>query len=152
MISVRQVRFVEEHWDSIAKRALGRIRREVPGSHAFSDVMILDSVQDLFGHLGDWLTVSNPEHMARYEQFGRRRAAAHVHLHDLVRALQIIRQCAVDYARDNELSDNTVALRCESDLEYGIDRFFDLVVFNVVKGYEAELRGHPASLPAVAAH
>jgi hypothetical protein len=148
MISVRQVRFVEEHWESIAKRALGRIRREIPQSASFSDAMILDSVQDLFGHLGDWLTVSNPEQMGRYEQFGRRRAAAHVYLHDLVRSLQIIRQCAVDYARDNELSENTVALRCESDLEYGIDRFFDLVVYNVVKGYEAGLREKPSAAAA----
>ena len=149
MISVRQVHFVEEHWESIAKRALGRIHREILQSHSLPDDVITDSVQDLFGHLGDWLTVSNPEQMGRYEQFGRRRAAAHVQLHDLVRMLQIIRQCAVDYARDNELSENTVALRCESDLEYGIDRFFDLVIYNVVKGYEAVLRQN-ASVGAVA--
>lgn len=143
MISVRQVHFVEEHWQAIAKRALGRIRREIPESTSLSDAMIEESVQDLFGHLGDWLTVTHPEHMARYENFGRRRATGKVHLHDLVRMLQMIRQCAVDYARDNELSENTVALRCESDLEYGIDRFFDLIIYNVVKGYEAALREKP---------
>lgn len=51
MISVRQVHFVEEHWESIAARALARLRRELPHSHALSDEMILERVQDLFGHL-----------------------------------------------------------------------------------------------------
>jgi hypothetical protein len=37
------------------------------------------------------------------------------------------------------VSENSVLLRSESELEYRIDRFFDLVVYHVVKGYEHAL-------------
>lgn len=142
MISVRQVHFVEEHWESIAARALARLRRELPHSHALSDEMILERVQDLFGHLGDWLSASDPEQISRYEQVGRGRALENISLHDVVRTLQIIRQCAVDYVRENVV-DNAVALMAENDLEYSVDRFFDLVIYHVVKGYEGALRQKP---------
>jgi hypothetical protein len=143
MVSVRQVHFIEEHWESIAARALARIRRETPHSHAFSDSMISERVEDLLAHLGDWLTAPDPELLARYEDVGYKRAAAHVHLHDLVRILQIIRLCAIDYVRENELNDSSITLRAENELEYNIDRFFDLVIYHTVKGYEAALRGKP---------
>lgn len=63
-------------------------------------------------------------------------------MHDVVRTLQIIRQCAVDYVRENVV-DNAVALMAENDLEYSVDRFFDLVIYHVVKGYEGALRQKP---------
>ncbi|HTP89959.1 MAG TPA: hypothetical protein VMJ34_23600 [Bryobacteraceae bacterium] len=139
MISMIQVHFIELHWEAIARRALARIREEVPHSHTLPDAVILQRVSDLFGHLGDWLAAGDPDAIAtRYEQMGRERAERH-HLCDLVRAFQIIRQCAVDYARDHQMNENTVALRSESELEYRIDRFFDHVIYHVVKGYEHAL-------------
>jgi len=60
--------------------------------------------------------------------------------------LQIIRLSAIDYIRENELSDSTVTLRAENQLEYDIDRFFDLVIYHMVKGYEAALREHPIAV------
>ena len=142
MISMIQVHFIELHWEAIAKRALSRIRQEVPRSHTLPDAVILQRVSDLFGHLGDWLAAADPDANAvRYEQLGSERGE-HRHLCDLVRALQIIRQCAVDYARDHEVSDNSVLLRSESELEYRIDRFFDLVIYHAVKGYERAALAH----------
>lgn len=143
MVSVRQVHLIEQHWESIATRALARIRREMPHSHALSDAMILERVEDLLGHLGDWLTSPDPELLARYEEVGQKRAAAHVYLHDLIRMLQIMRLCAIDYVRENEFSDSSITLRAENELEYNIDRFFDLVIYHMVKGYEAALRKKP---------
>jgi len=115
----------------------------MPHSHAFSDAMLMERVEEMFGHLGDWLTAPDPEMLARYEEVGQKRAAAHVHLHDLVRMLQVIRLCAIDYVRENELNDSSITLRAENELEYNIDRFFDLVIYHMVKGYEAALRGKP---------
>ena len=136
MISMIQVHFIELHWEAIARRALARIREEVPNSHALPDAVILQRVSELFGHLGDWLAAIDPEAIAaRYEQVGRERAERQ-HLCDLVRGFQIIRQCAVDYARDHQVSESSVQLRSESELEYRIDRFFDMVIYHVVKGYE----------------
>lgn len=140
MVSLRQVHFVEDHWRSIAKRALQRIRLEVPHSETIADRTIMERVEDLFGHLGDWLTAADPEQVARFEEFGRARAPGRTQLHTLVRMLQIIRQCAVDYVRENELTEDSINIRAESELEYKVHRFFDLVIYHVVKGYETALR------------
>lgn len=139
MVSVKLVHFIEDHWEAIARRALARIRLELPHSHAFSDALILERVEDLFGHLGDWLSGARPEHMIRYEQFGHARATGRVRLYDLVRMLQILRQCAIDYVRENELGDSSITLRSENELESDVYRFFDLVLCHVVKGYEEAL-------------
>jgi hypothetical protein len=58
----------------------------------------------------------------------------------VVRILQVIRQCAIDYVRENELKDDSITLRSENELEYKVDTFFDLVVYHVVKGYEMALK------------
>ena len=148
MISVRQVHFIEEHWRAIGHRAIAHIHREMAHSHALSDAMIQERVEDLFAHLGDWLAAPDPELLSRYEEVGRKRAAAHVYLHELVRMLQIIRLDAIDYVRENELSDSSITLRAENELEYNIDRFFDLVIYHLVRGYEAQL----SEMPRTAAH
>ena len=151
MISVTQIHFVEEHWEAIAKRALARIRSEVLHSEGLSDQMIVDRSQELFGHLGDWLVSPDPLLLtAKYEQVGRMRAREHIYLYDLVRCMQILRQSAVDYIREHELKEHSVLLRSENELEYRIDRFFDLVVYQMVKGYELTLRSQPGGVAAKA--
>jgi hypothetical protein len=141
MISVTQIHFVEEHWEAIARRALTRIRNEVVHSQALTDQMILDRSHELFGHLGDWLAGPDPVQLsAPYEQIGRARAREAIFLHELVRCMQILRQSAVDYVRENELHEHPVLLRSEEELEYRIDRFFDYVIYQTVKGYEGALR------------
>ncbi len=141
MISVTQIHFVEGHWESIAHRATARIRSEVLHFHALTEQMILDRAHELFGHLGDWLADPDPVQLInRYQQIGRTRAHESIYLHELVRCMQILRQSAVDYVRENELQENTVLIRSESELEYRIDRFFDLVIYHIVKGYETALR------------
>lgn len=136
MINVKQIHFVEGHWESIARRAVVRIRGEGVHSHALTEQMILDRAQELFGHLGDWL--ADPDlagFAARYEQIGRIRARENVPLHEMVRCMQILGQSAIDYVRENELQENAVLFRSQSELEYRIDRFFDLVIYHIVKGY-----------------
>jgi hypothetical protein len=145
MVSMIQVHFIELHWEAIAKRALSRIRQEVPYAQQLPDAVILQRVSELFGHLGDWLAASDADSIAAsYESVGSERARQY-HLSEVVRAFQIIRQCAVDYAREHEVGENSVLLRSECELQYRISRFFDLVIYHVVKGYES------ARWPALAA-
>ena len=141
MISVRQVHLLEDHWASIAARAMARIRQELPHSHEIPDRMIQERVEDLFGHLGDRLTATDPHEMTSYEEFGRERARSRaIPLHDLVRMLQIMRRSAVDYVGENEVLEDSesslLLLQSEAELEYAIAGFFDLVIYHVVKGYE----------------
>jgi len=146
MVSMIQVHFIELHWEAIAKRALSRIRQEVPYAQQLPDAVILQRVSELFGHLSDWLAASDADAIAtRFESVGRERARQY-HLSELIRTFQIIRQCAVEYAREHEVGENSVLLRCESELQYRIDRFFDMVIYHVIRGCEDALR------PASSAH
>jgi hypothetical protein len=145
MVSMIQVHFIELHWEAIAKRALSRIRQEVPYAQQLPDAVILQRVSELFGHLGDWLAAPDADLIAvSYESVGSERARQY-HLSEVVRAFQIIRQCAVEYAREHQVGESSVMLHCECELQYRIDRFFDLVIYHVVKGYES------ARWPALAA-
>jgi hypothetical protein len=148
MICVRQVRLIEDHWETIAHRALRRIRLELPEANDIPDAMIQDRVKDLLSHLGEWLTKPERELLAsRYEALGQLRADQDVPMHTMVRATQLIRQAAVDYMLEHEARETALTAREESDLEYRIAAFFDLAVYHFVLGYEKELR---AMIPAKA--
>jgi len=100
--------------------------------------MILDRARELFGNLGDYLLEPDLTRITtHYEQIGRTRAHENVALYEIVRCMQIMRQSAVDYLRENELHDSTVHIRSESELEYRIARLFDQLISHLVKGYES---------------
>jgi len=138
MISVTQIHFVEGHWESIARRAIAGIHAEGLHFQAITEQMILDRAQEVFGNLGDYLLDPDLTRIAmHYERIGRTRAHENVALYEIVRCMQIMRQSAVDYLRENELHDSTVHIRSESELEYRIARLFDQLISHLVKGYEA---------------
>ena len=139
MLGVRQARLIEDHWEAIAHRALTRIRVEVPRSNTLSDQLILDRVKDLLSHLTDWLTKPDEEAVSeRYERIGRLRAEEGGYLHELLRALQLIRLSAVDYMLEHDINEGPLTAHAERDLEYRFSKFFDLVVYHFARGYEEE--------------
>jgi hypothetical protein len=139
VLCVRQARLIEEHWETIAHRALGRIRAEIPRSAALSDQLILDRVKDLLGHLTDWLNRPDEQGLAeRYERIGRVRAEEGGQLHALVRAMQLIRQSAVDFMLEHDVNEGPLTAHAERDLEYRFSKFFDQVLYHFVRGYESE--------------
>jgi len=139
MLGARQARLIEDHWETIAHRAVGRIRSEVKGSSTLSDQLIMDRVKDLLGNLSSWLNNPDEAELAeRYERIGRLRIEEGGHLHELVRALQLIRQSAVDFMLEHDVIEGPLTAHAERDLEYRFSKFFDLVVYHFVRGFELE--------------
>jgi hypothetical protein len=139
MLCVRQARLIEDNWETIAHRALNRIRSEIPRSSTLPDQLILDRVKDLLSHLSDWLNRPDEAHLGeRYERIGRLRVEEGGHLNELIRALQLIRQSAVDFMLEHDVGEGPLTAHAERDLEYRFSKFFDVVIYHFARGFEQE--------------
>jgi hypothetical protein len=97
--------------------------------------------RELSNNLGHWLAGSNDDAIAaRYQELGRVRFAAGVPLHECVRALCILREKMLDYEQDHFFARNSMEFSAEGELERRLGRFFDLLTYSLVRGYERALR------------
>jgi hypothetical protein len=143
MISAKLIHQIEDHWESIAARALRRIRScaDLPHLKAMpeSDLQIIS--QRTLQNLSHWLH-NNPdkEIAARYEEVGRQRFKDGMMLCEAVRGLQLMKDSTLDYIRDESFRSTSMEILAEGELELQLGRFFDLLVFHLVRGYEDEIR------------
>lgn len=135
---------LEDHWERIAARVAGQIRREAPLPELgkLPESELRQRAHDILCNLGRWLTARDSEDLAqRYEELGRRRSTEGVPLHELVYALQIIKEQMITYVREEGLCQSTVELYAEAELLYVVNLFFDRLIYHVVRGYERAMRG-----------
>lgn len=139
MVSARLVHQIETHWETVAFRLARRIRecREVPTIARRPESELQQVCQRLLSNLGHYLVAGGEVDLAeRYEEVGRQRYRDHIPLHEAVRALQIMKEETEDYIRDQGFHQTSVELYAEEELEHHLGRFFDLLQFHMVKGYE----------------
>ena len=55
------------------------------------------------------------------------------HLHELLRALQLIRLSAVDFMLEHDVGEGPLTAHAERDLEYRFSKFFDVVIYHFVR-------------------
>jgi hypothetical protein len=143
MISGRLVHLIETHGDRIIDRVISQIRREPEMVHIRSllDSELREYGQELLKNLGRWLTASNDDELARrYDRLGRIRFEEDVPLHESVRALCLIREKMLDFVEENMASKDVVELYAEEELDRRLERFFDLLIIHLVRGYERAWR------------
>ncbi len=144
MLASKLIQLIEHHWDEIAHRVIRQIRREAAllelGKLPESDLR--ERTRDILLHLGTWLVSREDDVAIRYEQLGRKRFEEGVPLHEMVYALQIIKDKAIEYVRDQGFYQTSVDLYAEEELEHGVNRIFDRLVYYVVRGYERAMREH----------
>ena len=142
MFSSRLIQLIESHADQISAKVILQIRedpklrelRELPESD------LQDKAREILKNLGHWLLSKDDEIARHYERLGRIRFEESVPLHEIVLALQIIKQKMINFARDQGMLDTAVNIYAEEELEYSVDRFFDHVIYHSVRGYEEALR------------
>ncbi|MCC6858284.1 MAG: hypothetical protein IT158_06980 [Bryobacterales bacterium] len=142
MISVKLIQAVEDHWEQISAKVLRDIQRHpelehlkrLPGSE------LKERAQEVTRNLGHWLMAKEQEWGCKYEGLGRHRFQEHVPLHEVVRAMQIVKDNITDFIREQGFCQTSVELYAEEELEYLVSRFFDAVVYHVVRGYEEALQ------------
>jgi hypothetical protein len=151
MISGRLVHLIETHGDRIIDRVISQIRREPEMVHIRSllDSELREYGQELLKNLGRWLTASNDDELARrYDRLGRIRFEEDVPLHESVRALCLIREKMQDFVAEQMASKDVMELYAEEELDRRLERFFDLLIIHLVRGYERAWRH--ATAPATA--
>ncbi len=143
MLSPRLIQRIEENWEAIAAQVIHETRRDqqVIHYHQLTEFELRERAHDVVKNLVNWLSTGREDDVAlRYESLGRRRCRDGVPLHEVVYKLSLIRRCISTYVMEQNLNLTPIQIYEELELLRSLNRFFDLVVPNVVRGYEAELR------------
>jgi hypothetical protein len=143
MISGRLVHLIETNGEQIVDRLVAQIRCNPEMNHARSlpDHELRQWGQDLLQHLGHWLAAGNEEELAlRYERLGKLCCEHEIPLHETVRGLCLLREKMLDFSEEHIISNSSVELYAEEELERRLGRFFDHLTVHLVLGYERSLR------------
>jgi hypothetical protein len=143
MISGRLVHLIETNGDQIVDRLVAQIRQDphLTSVRALLDRELRDWGLDLLKHLGHWLAAGNEQDLAlRYERLGKQCYELEIPLHEAVRGLCLLREKMLDFSEEHILSNSSVELYAEEELERRLGRFFDNLTIHMVQGYERMLR------------
>ncbi len=142
MLSANLIRLVSDHWEEIAERVLRRVRREAKLLEfgKLPEPELRERAREILQNLGNWLVSREQDLAHRYERLGRHRCEEGIPLHEMVYALQLIKECMIQYVRDAGLRQTPMELYAEEELQRGADRIFDTLIYYFVRGYEHALR------------
>lgn len=141
MMSARLVHQIEDHWEAVASRFLRLVRNcsRVPHLNRLPESEATEACRRLLRNLGQWLDSSHEDTIReQYEQIGRQRCREHMPLSEAIRAVQLMKDAAVSYVRDQGTMTQAVDLYAEEELEHEFSHFFDLLTFHLARGYEQE--------------
>jgi len=139
MISARLVHLIESHGEQIIDRALAQIHRESEtiDSGSLLDYELRELGRDLLNNLGHWLSGGNENDLAlRYQRLGKLCFEQEIPLHEAVRQLAVLRKKMLDFAQEQLISNSSVELYAEEELDRRVGRFFDLLNIELVRGFE----------------
>lgn len=132
------------HWEEIAAHAIRRLRRDKNFTELgkLTEADLRDRARGILLRLGTFLTATEGEIAETYEYFGRNRFEEGVPLHEVVRALQLLKSSMIEYGRRQGMA-GPLDVYAAEELELAADRIFDLMIFYVIRGYERDLAAAP---------
>lgn len=148
LLGCRIVRMVETHSCEFAHGLLQRITSE----HRCQDFLrkvppaeLEQTVQEIYHHLGEWLTQKTERDVeSRYTAIGERRAAQGVSLSSLVCAIIVTKEHLWDYVFKEVMTDpRPVELFQDAELARLVEQFFDRAIYFATIGYESYRFAHP---------
>jgi hypothetical protein len=152
MLSHKLIESVERHSEQILDGLLAHVRRdpELPHVRKLPESELRERGSIVLQHLDQWLAEGKDAGLLRrYENLGRTRMQEGVPLHEVVRTLQLLKEQTVGFVRDWGFGQPAVEVQAEEEVEYLVDRFFDRLLYHLVKGYEQALR-NPAQVGSLA--
>lgn len=152
MLSHKLIENVQRHCDQILDGLIAHVRRdpELPHLRKLPETELRDRGRAVLRYLDRWLP--NGREVALIEQYeilGRVRQQEGIPLHEVVRGLQLLKEQTVGFVRDWGFGQPAVEVQAEEEAEYLVDRFFDRLLYHLVKGYEKAL-GDAAQLRSFA--
>ncbi|MDA0205509.1 MAG: hypothetical protein O3A53_01900 [Acidobacteria bacterium] len=154
MVSKRLIDSIEQNAHRLAQDLVESLRRDpnVPAYALLSDQQYQGVVQDLYGHLGQWLS-SRTWHKLQvtYERKGRERFHGGIPLEQLVYSLTRTKQNLLDFIR-GALPGCADERDLELQLVLSVSEFFDRAIYHTTAGYEDARRtvGAAPDLPTAA--
>ncbi len=139
MLSAKLVQLIEEHWQQISERTVARIHKDPELLHLrqLPEADLRDMGQNIVRNLGYWLVAASWQELAdRWQELGHRRHEEQLPLHEFLRGLQLLKECLLEFIRDHASPEFSVDIYAEEELELQVGRFFDCLVYHMVKGYE----------------
>jgi len=141
VLGCRMVRLIETHSGQLARGVLERVEnsercqdflRKVPPEE------LRQRVQEIYHHLGEWLTRKTERDIERrYTAIGERRAAQGVSLSHLMFAIVATKEHLWQYVAKEVLADpRPVELFQEVELAQLVEQFFDRAIYFAAIGYE----------------
>lgn len=144
MTSARLVHQIEDHWEAVAVRFLRLVRNcsRVPHLNRLPESEAIEICRRLLRNLGQWLDSSAEDTVRdQYEEIGRQRCRERMPISEAIRGVQLLKEAAIGYIRDQGILNEAVDLYAEEELEHELGRFFDLLMFHLARGYEHEQAG-----------
>ncbi len=143
MLSAKLIQVIEDNWQPISARVLRQVRAapELARMQTLSDSEIVERAQKIVRNLGHWLASSEKDWGVSYEALGRVRYEERIPLHEVIRAIFILKETILDFVRDQGIGGTSVELYAEEELEHIVSRFFDSAVYHVAHGYEVAMAG-----------
>jgi hypothetical protein len=154
MLSARLIHLIETHADTLTREALHDIltNPRTPSFQRVPRAELEPRVHALFRNLGSWIGAPKDEAIrAEYEDWGRRRYRLGIPLSEIMYTLVIAKHHLRRYIRDHGLvefaGERTAPLELLPVHLYGVQElnamvgeFFDLAMYYLACGYEAEAR------------
>lgn len=151
MLSARLVHLIEAHGEQIVDRATAQIRKEpTTRAQALLEYELRDLGQWLTVHLGASLSGSGWDRLEeRCERLGQLCTAQKIALDAALRGLFLLREKMLDFAQEHLLSNSSIELYAEEELDRRMGRFFDRLAIHVAHGFEKALREPEAVRTAI---
>jgi hypothetical protein len=148
MISGKLVHLMDSHQEEVLDRMARHIRRDPEMAHieAILGSGLRQWDKEFLEGLSHWLVIGSGETLSpRYRHVGRERFEQGVPLYECVRHLCVLKETLLDYVEEHTLNKDSMELYAEEELDRRVGRFFDLLIVQLVRGYQS------ASQPVAAA-
>jgi hypothetical protein len=140
MLSTRLVQLIETHWEEIASRVIREIRNNAEMSNLAQqpDIELREWCREITANLGYLLSASkSEERRRRFEVYGQMRFEENIPLHEAVGRCHLLKDKIIGLVHEQGLPMTAMHLYAEEELELRVNRFFDGMVYYLVRGYEA---------------
>jgi hypothetical protein len=149
MLAYRLVTLIEKHADTLARELYDRVNHSsaLPSYENVPSEELKTAVQEIYGHLGDWLSGNRqPEVESRYKQIGARRAGQGVPLSEVLWAIVLTKETIWECLREEAFERQRSEIYGELELLQSLNQFFDRAQFCAAIGYEQNMRVRNAAV------
>lgn len=139
MLSGKLIHLIEAHHKEINDRIMRELWRNPDLEHLrrLPESEMRERAQGILENLGYWLAAGNSEELAKQQEaIGKKRFEQSVPLHESVLALCILKEKMIDFIEEQGIPRDALAVYAEEEMEHRMGRFFDIMIIQMVRGYE----------------